>query len=104
MSPVVRLNELERSLFNRTVASNPHLRPADMLLTTAYAQQAARVLRGRKDDAGLEKAMRALVLLGRSLRLTAQSVVEPKTAGRARRDAQPSPIDQYFAEHPDDDD
>jgi hypothetical protein len=106
LSPVIRLSQLERSIFNLTVTRNPHLRPADVVMVTTYARAAARVLKADKftDDALLEKRTRTMVLLGRSLRLTPQSMTDPKTAGRSRRDAQPSPLDEYFANHPDDDD
>jgi hypothetical protein len=87
LSPVVRLNQLERSIFNLTVTRNPHLRPADAVMLTAYARAAARVLRAKSEgDAVLEKRTRTMVLLGRSLRLTAASVTCPKRAGRMARD------------------
>lgn len=36
--------------FNLTVTRNPHLRPADAVLATAYARAAARVLKAGKSD------------------------------------------------------
>ncbi len=62
------------------------------------------MVRPGKNDSGLEKATRALIALGRSLRLTAQSVVDLKTAGRMRRDARISPLDAFLAEDDDDED
>jgi hypothetical protein len=77
-----------------------------VVLLTAFAKAAARVFKVDKydSDADVEKRTRTMVLLGRSLRLTPQSLKDPKTAGRARRDARPNPIDEYFATHPDDED
>jgi hypothetical protein len=102
LSPVVRLNQLERSIFNLTVTRSPHLRPADAVMLTAYARAAARVLRADNKadgDADLEKRTRVMALLARSLRLTPQSAADAKTVGRRRRDARPSPIEEFLAEH-----
>jgi hypothetical protein len=96
LSPVVRIAQLEQSIFNLTVTRHTHLKPADSVLVTAYARAAALVLKLSGSPADLEKATRTMVLLGRSLRLTPQAAVSAKVAGRMRRDAQPSPLDEYF--------
>jgi hypothetical protein len=100
LSPVVRLAQLERSIYNVTVTRNPHLKPADVVMLTAFAKAAARVLKpGRLDTAAdIEKSTRIMALLARSLRLTPQSTTDPKTAARSRRDAQPNPLAEYLAE------
>ena len=100
LSPVVHLTQLERSIFTVTVTRNPHLKPADVVMLTAFAKAAARVLKpGRFDNvADIDKSTRVMVLLGRSLRLTPQSLTDPKTVARARRDALPNPLAEYLAE------
>jgi hypothetical protein len=106
LSPIVRLNQLERSIFNLTVTRSPHLRPADAVMLTAYARAAARVLRANNKadgDAALEKRTRVMALLARSLRLTPQSAADAKTVGRSRRDAQLKPLDEFLAEYEADD-
>jgi hypothetical protein len=100
LTPVVPLAKLERTIFDLTVARNSHLKGADAVLLTTYAQAAARVLRpGKsKSDSDLDKLTRIMVLLGRSLRLTPQSTTDPHTVARLRRDATPNPLAEYLAE------
>jgi hypothetical protein len=99
LSPVAPLTNPERSIFNLTVSRHPHLKLGDAVLLTAYARAAARVLRAGKgvSDADLERRVRIMAQLARSLRLTPQSCIEPKTVGRMRRDAKPNPVDEFFA-------
>jgi hypothetical protein len=98
LTPVVRLGQLEQRIFNLTVTRHPHLKPCDTVLLTAYAKAAARALKLSGSPADLEKANRSMVLLGRALRLTPHAAVSTKVVGRMRRDAQPSPLDEYFAQ------
>jgi hypothetical protein len=106
LSPVARLTQPELNLFNLTVTQNVHLKPRDALLLTLYVQAAARLLRGSKDAAGdREKATRTVIALARSLRLTAHSLTDARTTARQHKNAhEPSPIDQFFADNPDDND
>jgi hypothetical protein len=95
LSPVVKLNVLERSIFNLTVTRHKHLKPADVVLVTAFAQSAARVLSGRRPD----RDTRTMVLLSRALRLAPMNALEPRTVARARRDAESNnPLAEYLAE------
>jgi hypothetical protein len=100
LSPIVRLNSLERSIFNLTFIRHPHLRPADLVLLTSFAKAAARVLKPDRLDskADIEKSTRVMVLLGRSLRLTPMNALDPRTVGGHRRDALPNPLAEYLAE------
>jgi hypothetical protein len=100
LSPIVRLNPLERSIFNLTITRHPHLKPADVVLVTSFAKAAARVLKPDRLDskADIEKSTRVMVLLGRSLRLTPMTTLEPRTVARSHRDALPNPLAEYLAE------
>jgi hypothetical protein len=99
LSPVVKLTTLERSIFNLTVTRHPHLKPKDVVLVTAFARAAARVLKmSGNQPAELEKATRTMVLLGRSLRLTPMNALEPRTVARSHRDAMPDPLGEYLAD------
>lgn len=98
LTPVVKLTSLERSIFNLTVTRHGHLKPADVVLVTAFAKAAARVFKMSGGHiADVEKATRLMVLLGRSLRLTPMTSLDPRTVGAARRDAAPNPIAEYLA-------
>jgi hypothetical protein len=92
LSPVTPLDDLERSIFDATVLHHPHLRAADVVILTAFAQSAARVFgarakgraRARDVAAAHDRDVRSMLALARSLRLTPQSCQEPKTVGRLR--------------------
>jgi hypothetical protein len=100
LTPIVRLNSLERSIFNLTVTRHRHLKPADVVLVTSFAKAAARVLKPSRleDAAAIEKATRIMVLIARSLRLTPMNALDPRTVGGHRRDALPNPLAEYLAE------
>ena len=106
LSPMVPLTKVERSAFNLAVTQNPHLRPGDAVLLTTFALASSRVFEIAKRGGTLvewDKATRILTSLARALRISPQSTVEAKTAGRMRRDAQPNSLDLFLAEDDDDD-
>lgn len=81
MTPAARLSKRALSVFNLTVARHKHLRPADCVLLTVYAQTAARVLSARADDKQLEKMSRLLIAYGRALCINAMQAKPPKRPG-----------------------
>jgi hypothetical protein len=98
--PLKRLNIRQRQTFNLVCAENPHLRPTDAPLVTAYSLVVARFL-SVSDVGDMEKLSRTIMALARTLRLTPQSRCDPKTVGRAR------PVNNKYAwdrAEPDDDD
>ncbi len=96
----------ERALFNELATLNAHLTPSDTAMLAAYCQAIGKThrLARQKDIAPWEKCARVAMAMARSLRLTAISGTHPERLSRQRRDARPSPLDEYFAEHGDDDD
>jgi hypothetical protein len=96
----------ERLLFAEIASANPHLTVTDASVLAIYVQATAKTAKlGKKSDVSAwEKAARLTMALARSLRLTPQSSIEPRTVGKHRRDVRPSPLDQYMATEDDDDD
>jgi hypothetical protein len=79
------LNKAERDIFNLVVREHRHLRVLDQPLATAYAIACAAMLSSTK-SADFERATRAAVSLGRSLRLTPLSVMRSDALGRKYAD------------------
>ena len=88
-------------MFNHAVLHGKHLTPSDAPMLTAYALAMARSLRSKASD---PKDVSSVIRLARQLRLTAMSTTDPRTAYRRKHGPQPSALDHYLAEHPDDDD
>jgi hypothetical protein len=65
MTPAARLSKSALNIFNLTVTRHRHLRPADCVMLTAYAQTAAWFLSAKGDDRQLEKMGRLLIADGR---------------------------------------
>src|SRR5262245_33198028 len=74
MFPVARLSTAALSIFNHAVATHRHLRPADCVLLTLYAQTAARLLSSKGGD---EKMGRLLIAYGRALRINGVQAPKP---------------------------
>ena len=80
------LTKAERSLFTEIAVSAPHLKQSDVPLLASFVQ-ATLLARGSARPACIdtwERATRTQVALARSLRLTAQSRIDPQTLGRQR--------------------
>jgi hypothetical protein len=90
----------EKSLFVELAARNAHLTPTDTPMLAAYCQAIVKTHHlAQGDDVGSwEKAGRLAMALARTLRLAPISGTHPERLGRQRRDAQPSPIAEYFAQ------
>src|SRR5262245_22320088 len=79
------LTKRERKEFDEIVAAANHLTQSDIPLIAALAQATLLARSLAKDVTKVgqwEKAIRAQTMLARSLRLTPQSRIDPKTAGR----------------------
>lgn len=89
LKPPPSLSTAESSLFVELALANVHLTISDVPILAAYAQAATKVLKlGRQKDVGQwEKVVRLTMALARTLRLTPQSCIEPRTVGRRRKDA-----------------
>jgi hypothetical protein len=102
MNPLLPLTESERVIFNSCVLNAPHLKPIDCGLLTAYARLLARAM-SPKGAKTAEKDLRVAVLIARSLRLTPMSSQHAKPVARSRRDAAPSPLEQWARDNDVDD-
>src|SRR5262245_42022745 len=88
VNPITSLSGPERRLFDTTARLNPHLKQADAATLELYVMAYRRAMRARqKDSQNFERATRLLMALGRTLRITPQSTVEPRAAAKLRRDA-----------------
>jgi hypothetical protein len=76
----------ERAIFNETAAQHPHLKPGDAMILAAFVQASVRSfkLAKRNDTKAWEQAVRAMLALARSLRLTPISGTRAETLGRKR--------------------
>ena len=86
LEPPRGLTKAEQTLFSEIAASAPHLKQSDVPLLASFAQ-ATLLARGSARPACIdtwERATRTQVALARSLRLTAQSRIDPQTLGRQR--------------------
>jgi hypothetical protein len=100
-----KLSTDEQSTFTKLALANQHLTPSDAPLLTLYVQslsKAAKLARG-KDVAAFDKAARLALIIGTKLRLTPQSSTDPQSIGRRRKDAKPSPLDEFLANETKDD-
>ena len=87
LTPPSTLTASERLEFAAIVSENQHLRRTDRAMLALYVvtvAKAARLARS-KDLAAAEKAAKLSIALARSMRITAQSVCDPKTIGRGNR-------------------
>jgi hypothetical protein len=87
------LTASEKQIFIETAAAYPHLKNGDATILAAFAQASARSFRlaKKEDTAAWEKAVRTMLALARSLRLTPISTTRAEALGRKRdRDIQPS--------------
>ena len=105
--PPASLSEAERTIFVDLVAGcdRRHFRPSDLPLLCRYVEAAAlgdqaaeqlrlgAVINGRPSPwiTVQEKAVRAMVALSMRLRLSPQSRIDPKTAGRRQEFQGPRP-------------
>jgi hypothetical protein len=82
------LTKEEKSYFDHVARNNRHLKPIDAPMVMLYAAAVVRAMKARRqDDEKFEKEARAALALARSLRLTPQSTMEPRTAARRRAEA-----------------
>jgi hypothetical protein len=98
------LTKLEQILFTKIVDANPHLKTRDITLLSAFVvavtkyEHFARV----NEVPSWERAGRLMLALARGLRLLPTTA--RRTLTRMREDHHVSPVAQYLAEHPEDDD
>jgi hypothetical protein len=84
-TPLGSLSKAERKVFDHAVATNGHLKRADIPMLELYATAHCRaVAKKRKGGQEWEREARVTMALGRSLRLTVQATTEPRTAARRR--------------------
>lgn len=102
LTPPSLLSNQEAQLFSELAAAAPHLSSTDTPILTSYvlAISKSNELSRSHDTASWEKTVRVMMALARTLRLTAQSLVDPKTAFRKR----PPPPSFYDVMPLDDDD
>jgi hypothetical protein len=102
LTPPLPLSTAERAIFHHTATQHPHLKAGDAMVLTAFAQAAARShkLAKRDDTIAWEKAVRAMLALARSLRLTQVSKTRAETLSRMDRRGAAS---SYYDEMGDDD-
>jgi hypothetical protein len=97
------LTKSERDQFAELATQAAHLRPADAPLLAALAQTillARKLARDPSKVSEWEKAVRAQAMLSRSLRMTPQSRIDARAAGRGPL-SQPSAYDRIRMEHAD---
>ena len=85
LRPPSSLTKVEQSIFSELAANAPHLRAADVMLLASLAQAtnlSRRTARDPSKAAVWERATRMQMALSRSLRLTPQSRVDARAAGR----------------------
>ena len=88
LHPPTSLTKVERSIFLELAANAPHLKAADAMLLASLAQAtnlSRRTARDPSKAAVWERATRMQVALARSLRLTPQSRVDARGAGRQQQ-------------------
>jgi hypothetical protein len=89
LTPPSNLTSAERAIFTETAAQYPHLKPGDAMILAAFAQASVRsfALSKKNDTAAWERAVRAMLAIARSLRLTPQSHTRAEALGRKRDQA-----------------
>jgi hypothetical protein len=94
------LSSAEKSTFNQVVAQNTHLIAADGALLGVYITALTQMHRASKCDDGRawERAAKIAMQAARSLRVTPISATHPDSLARQRRNAQPNPLAEYFAQ------
>jgi hypothetical protein len=87
LNPPPILNDDERQLFVMLAAENTHLRRSDNPILAAYCMTATKVQElSRSDDVtSWEKALKMLVVLARTMRISQQSMRDPITVARQTR-------------------
>lgn len=101
------LTTAERTTFNKLTLANRHLTVTDAPILTSYVQAMTishRLGASERDSdyARWERSTKVMLMLARSLRLTVNSTTHPDKLGRVRNEATVDPVDQFFAENPDD--
>ena len=84
LTPPKFLTVSERAIFVETATQHPHLKSGDTMILAAYAQASTRSFKlSKKDDTkAWEVAVRAMLALARSLRLTPISSTRPESLAR----------------------
>jgi hypothetical protein len=85
LRPPTSLTKVEQSIFSELAANAPHLRAADVMLLASLAQAtnlSRRTARDPSKAAVWERATRMQMALARSLRMTPQSRIDARAAGR----------------------
>jgi hypothetical protein len=100
------LRDDERSLFTKLAALNKHLTATDAPMLACYVQAISKTQRlaRTKDVSAWERAARVAMAMSRQLRMTASSATHPDKLSRARRDANPTLVEQILRETDDADD
>jgi hypothetical protein len=84
LGPIHPLSKTTRKIFDSIIAENQHLRRTDIPLLECLAVASARLNRVEKLSVGdLLKLSRIITSLNRTLRLTPQARIDPKTLGRS---------------------
>jgi hypothetical protein len=98
------LTSAERALFIQTVDAHAHLKFGDTAMLTAYVRAMVRheQLSQTDNTVAWNRSGQLALAMARGLRLLPSTAA--RTLVRAREDLRASPIAQYLAENPDDDD
>ena len=99
LSPPECLSTDERLLFTMLAKDNRHLRPSDSPMLACYCMTVTKVckLARRADVAPWERAVKVLMALARTMRISQQAMRDPKTVARAVRHANDEASAQLWA-------
>src|SRR5437868_5269278 len=100
LTPPASLSTAERLEFIALAAENKHLRRTDAPMLATYCMAVTRVakLSRGKDGALWERAIKVMLALARSMRLTQQAQADPKTVGRLANRIDPREIERQMNE------
>jgi hypothetical protein len=104
LTPINSLTRNERKIFNHTAITNPHLKPADVLLLEGFSMAVCRTVAAKRKNCQFwDTESRVMLAYATKLRLTPQSSVEPRTVARRRAELPPSYYDRMAQEENADD-
>jgi hypothetical protein len=95
LNPIGKLSKEQRKIFDHTIREYHHLKRGDVPMLELYAKACVRTATAAKDkDAqAWERESRIVMAYATKLRLTAQALIEPRTAARRRVDSNRSYYD-----------
>jgi hypothetical protein len=95
LTPLGKLTRAERRIFDHAAITNPHLKPADVVLLEGFAMAVCRTAAAKKKNCQYwDMESRVMLTYATKLRLTPQASVEPRTAARRRAEAPGSYYDR----------